>query len=73
MSSGRTGGGAPAHPSPACVSMTGGLYSAFMAESLVWQVMQLLLSTATVEEDSEAKKRSRARKTVIFVFIPPSE
>jgi hypothetical protein len=35
--------------------------------------MQLLLSTATVEEDSEARKRIRARKTVIFVFIPPSE
>jgi len=55
ISSGRTAGRAPAHPSPSLGGSIGGLYIAFIKESFVWQFTQVLgVAASTARETHKA-------------------
>jgi hypothetical protein len=73
MSSGRTGGGAPAHPSPSPAGMGGGLCRDFIKESLVWHMMQLFVSAAKhIELQNRKMKMARKpRNDCWFLTKPP--
>ena len=64
-----TGGGAPAHPSPSLALMAGGLYKAFRTDSFVWQILQLFVLSAMVDDDGKERTRRRTNHKMNIALI----
>ena len=68
ISSGRTGGGAPAHPSPVLGGKEGGLCIDFIRESLVWHITQLFVTAAKLTR-LKSRKTRRIKKGMNFRWL----